>query len=62
MDAESESVLMTIICHGVTAGVLSPLLFAIFIMSIFDYLTSFYHLDADNLQIYAQAIETAQRC
>ncbi|KAG7294925.1 hypothetical protein JYU34_022691 [Plutella xylostella] len=36
-------------------GVLSPLLFAIFINSISDHLTSSYHLYADDLQIYSLA-------
>lgn len=36
-------------------GVLSPLLFAIFINSISNFLTSSYHLYADDLQIYTQA-------
>lgn len=36
-------------------GVLSPLLFAVFINSISFFLTSSYHLYADDLQIYSQA-------
>ncbi|CAB3224869.1 unnamed protein product [Arctia plantaginis] len=36
-------------------GVLSPLLFAVFINSISNQLSSFYHFYADDLQIYTQA-------